>query len=303
MHKKYIGIEIGARQVKMCLCQDHFLCREETELLPDHYVKDGKIVSMEAMAEFLKNMANARDIRCRSCCLVLPDSVAFTKSLIMPAMSVSHLKINLPYEFYDFIGSRGDTYIFDYAVMDMIYDENKNPVSMDLMACAVWKKAMEEYRQMFRLAKWKLKAAAPAAFAYSNLIRVYEEKKQLEEPGVYCLVELGYTAIRIFFFHGKRMEACRRIENSQIKGTGQEFYESAGLEIRRTLEFYYFRNPKRKLTDIYFCGSRVMDRLFCEMAAEYASLNLKYAGELLPVLEDYKKVLISPAAAGITFCL
>lgn len=303
MPKGYIGIDIGTRQVKMVQCRNHVLYREETEPFPEYVMKNGKFMSMEMMAEFLKKMAKTYDFRCRSCCLVLPDQVAFTRRLQMSAMPVKHLKLNLPYEFHDFIRDKRETYIFDYAVMDLVYDEKNKPVSMDLMAAAVSKRVMEEYRQMLRLAGWKLKAAAPAAFAYSNLIREYEKRQGLKEPGDYCLVDLGDCVTKVLFFHGKGLEACRRIENCQIAGEGLEFYESMGMEIRKTLQFYYYRNQGRAMTEIYFCGGRAMEEGFCETVAECVSLKPGYVGELVSAIEGQKKTIVSPAAAGVTFYL
>lgn len=303
MPKGDIGIEIGTRQVKMVLCENHYFCREEVEPLPERCVKDGISMSMEVMAGFLKKMAKTYDFKGRSCCLVLPDDVTFTRRLTMPAMTIKHLKLNLPYEFHDFIGNKKEAYLFDYAVMDISYDEHKQPVSMDLMAAAVSKRTMEEYRQMLRLAGWKLKAAAPAAFAYSGLIREYEERRKQNVPGEYCLVDLGYRTTNVWFFHGKAMETRRRIENCMMKGTGQTFYDSIGMEIRKTLEFYYFRNPDKRFTQIYLCGGGSRLEAFQDTVAEYTALTPEDAGQLVLGADHSKQAIISPAAVGVTFCL
>lgn len=303
MPKEYIGIEIGTRQVKMAWCENHVLCREAVEPLPEYCVKNGAVMSMEVMAGFLKRMAKKYDSRCRFCCLVLPDDVAYTKRLVMPAMSVKHLKLNLPYEFHDLIRNQREAFLFDYAVMGLICDENKRPVSMDLMAAAVPKGRMEEYRQMLRLAGWKLKSAAPTAFAYSAFIREYEKQKNRKEPGDYCFIDLGYETTKVLFFHGKAMEACRHIENQRIEGEGQAFYDAIGMEIRRTLEFYYFRNPDKRFDKLYFCGGGSMIESFRRTVAEYAALAPGNVGELIPVSMGGKENIISPAAVGVTFCL
>ncbi len=306
MPKGDIGIEIGARQVKMIFCENHGFCREEVEPLPERCVKDGISMSVEVMAGFLKKMAKTYGFKCRSCCLVLPDHVTFTRRLTMPAMSVKHLKLNLPYEFHDFVGNKKEAYLFDYAVMDMRYDERKQPVSMDLMAAAVSKRTMEEYRQMLRLAGWKLKAAAPAAFAYSGLIREYEERRKLSEPGEYCFVDLGYKTTKVWFFHGKALEAYRRIENCLVKGSGQTFYDAIGTEIRRTLEFYYFRNPDKRFAKMYLCGGGSRVEAFRDTVAEYTLLTPEDAGHLVFFADRCgthpQQALISPAAVGVTFC-
>ena len=52
MNKGCVGIEIGTRQVKMVQWEDSGQYREETELLPDHYVCNGRVTAIEALGEF-----------------------------------------------------------------------------------------------------------------------------------------------------------------------------------------------------------------------------------------------------------
>ena len=155
MSDSFTGIEIGSRQVKMTQCEDNSVLRVALEPLPDNYVNRGTIVSMEAMSEFLKEMAKKHRFTDKKCALVLPNSVAFSKRLTMPAMTVEHLKINLPYEFHDFINESRKKYVFDYCLLEMHYNDGGKPFSMDLMAAAAPKEKLQEYSvDILHAKKW-----------------------------------------------------------------------------------------------------------------------------------------------------
>lgn len=338
MAKIFTGIEIGTRQVKIAQCENNRLCREIVEPLPDHFIRKSGGVSSEAMAGFLREIRRNYRLKDRGCCLILPDRAALTRRMKMPAMKEKHLKLNLPYEFHDFIPDRKKRWIFDYAVMGMEYGENSVPISMDIMAAAVPEKVMEEYRQMIQSAGWKLMAAAPEAFAYSNLIREYEKERRKRhseyQPGNYCFVDLGYRYTKIRFFYGECLEAAREIETgceNLVRTIGQvlhvephvagtyvrdnfedvwmlrecrEIYEKAGVELRKTLGYYQYRYPERSIRELYVCGggSRILP--FRETVAASVSLPAREAGDLILFSGKWdrgEQGVISPAAVGITF--
>lgn len=87
-----LQIKIGSRQVKMTQCGDNCVLRVALEPLPDNMVNRGTIVSMEAMIEFGEKafVYGQKFLRAGA-----SNSVAFSKRLTMPAMTVRTLKINL----------------------------------------------------------------------------------------------------------------------------------------------------------------------------------------------------------------
>lgn len=332
MYKRCIGIEIGARQVKMAVRQGDGGYVEIAEPLPDNYVRGGKVASMGAMAGLLKGMAKRRHIAEPWCCLVLPDAVAYTRRLQMPAMTVEHLRLNLPYEFHDFIQNRREPHVFDYAVVGPACQGGKGAAPMELMATAAPKRAIEEYRQMLRQAGWRLAAAAPASFAYSGLVGEYEKRQGVSTAGDYCFVDLGYAATRILFFHGKGLEASREVERgcaqlveavgnerhvdshvaeAYVKGNYQgvwhsvacrRVYEGIGVEVRRTVEYYCYRNPGRRLGEIYFSGGGSCIEEFRETVSRYAQVRPRLAKEFITGAGlremEPSETIFSPAALG-----
>lgn len=329
---KFTGIEIGSKQVKMTQCCGNCLYKVVIEPLPDNYVNNGAIVSMEAMSTFLKEMAKKYKFSDKSCAVVLPDHAAFSRRLTMPAMAVDHLKINLPYEFHDFINDRKEKYVFDYCVLDMKYDEDGKPAAMDLMAAAAPKEMIAEYEAMMKQAGFKLMIAAPEVFAYSNLIREYERVEGIEEPLEYCFVDFGYHSTKLHIFSSYRFEVTREIDygvahliqtvaavhnvdehvaqsyvmenylDSWNLEECRDIYESIGVEVMRAINFYSFNNPESHLDTMYYCGGGSLILPLTEVVSSHISLEVRPVSELITIVGDVpEEACISPAAAGITY--
>ena len=54
----------------------------------------------------------------------------------MPLMTEEQLRLNLPYEFHDYIGGEMDKYVFDYAMIQT------KEGTMDLLWCGVHEDAV-----------------------------------------------------------------------------------------------------------------------------------------------------------------
>lgn len=332
MSKKYTGIEIGSRQVKMTQCSDNSIYKAAVEPLPDNYVSGGRIVSLEAMAVFLKAMAKKHRFTDKSCAVVLPDSQAFARRLTMPAMTVEHLNMNLPYEFHDFINGNKEKYVFDYCMLEMQNGEDNKPAAMDLMAAAAPKALIEDYKEMMKLAGFKLEIAAPEVFAYSNLIREYEDVQEEKGLREYGFVDFGYRSTKLHIFSGFRFEVTREIEygcrnlvrvieeerhvdrhiaSSYLRENYmdcwslpgcRDIYDAIGVELMRAVNFYGFNNPDSHLETVYYCGGGSRITPLTEAVSGHISLEVKPVTDLLALVDGVdEEVCISPAAAGITY--
>lgn len=233
MPKQIIGIDIGDCNVKMAVCSAGAVQRMAVHELPENMVNGGRILSPDSMSEFLKEMKRTHHIPGRDVAVILPEQSVFFRQLSMPAMTADQLKINLPYEFRDYINREKDKYFYDYAVVGRTDDEKGVPVEFDLTAAAVLKETIAEYRDLFRRAGFKLRVALPQEMAWSNLLRSFEEKHPVtgegtvdpagqepspssgEEPQEreYCLLDIGHTATRLYLFHGRRLEMSKLIDN------------------------------------------------------------------------------------------
>ena len=275
MASKMIGVEFGSNTLKMAVCDRGIVKKMALERMPEDLVREGRISSPAAMTEFLKTMMKNQGIRGGNCALVLPSSMVISHHVTMPAMSEAELKLNLPFEFRDFVGKDGVKYDYDYSVMSI-----KDNV-MELYAAAVRKDAVEELYTIFKKAGLTLKIATPAEMAWLNLIRQNENL-----PKKLCIVDVGHntTRVNIFangnFVMGKDIDLAGALIDQTISDTQQidvhaartrkesnmngiltsdlitEAYQSLAIEVMKTVNFYRYSDTTEggPLEHLYYCG-------------------------------------------------
>lgn len=331
MSKTIIGIDIGASQVKFAACEAGRVRRLAAAPVPDQLVREGRIVSYEAMSAFLKETAAKLKLPGRKCAVVLPSALAFSRRTVMPAMTTDQLALNLPYEFRDYITQEKDKYVYDYAVLGMERDEGGAPVQMELMAAAALKTTVRDYADMLRRAGFKLAVAAPEEFAYYNLIRAYEAAHPDQAGRERCIIDLGHSATRIYLFTGVRFEVSRTIDYggamvdaaiadalhvdehvaATYKQTDYEgaleldgclgVYRSIATDIMRAVNFYHYNSPDSTLNTAWLCGGGARNAALTAYLRQSVSLDLRDIAELLPPGgENEADLVLCPAAAGIT---
>ena len=220
MAKTILGVDIGHDQLKLALVRGKQVLKTASAPMPENLLRQGQVTSREAMAELVKNTMKAGGLRANRAAIVLPNDVVFVKNVDMPQMSVEQLEYNLPFEFNDYITGELKDYVFDYA---MLSDPNAKPTgseedegesgvpTMELMAVGTLRSVLEDDKELLRKAGVKLVLTAPAISAYISLIRAQQEKlSQVAEE--YCILDLGYEAIRMYMFRGDRHVATRLLE-------------------------------------------------------------------------------------------
>ena len=138
MGSKMIGIEIGNDTLKLAVVKKGAVKQMAVQAMPDNLVRDGVPTSNAALSAFIKSTMKQYKIRGGDCAFVLPPQRVVAMRLTMPLMNEQKLKLNLPYEFRDYIGSESNQYEFDYIVLG-VHDQ-----MMDLYVAAC-KKAYAAY--------------------------------------------------------------------------------------------------------------------------------------------------------------
>ena len=188
---KIVGFEIGDHSVKRVYFAGNELKKSVCAELPDAMVSHGRILSMDAMADFLRDTARANGIPRAGAAVSLSLADAYTRDVTMPAMTEQQLAYNLPFEFHDFLTEEKSKYFFDYSVREIRKDPAGVPVEMDLFACAMLKERVEAYRARFRRAGFKLKVLTPLECAYGALMAEHIRRTGAPEIGR-CVVNLGH---------------------------------------------------------------------------------------------------------------
>lgn len=170
MGKTYTGVDIGNASVKLAVCDDDVIKSIVVEALPEGLMAEGRLISFDAMADFIKGLVKRTGGIAKDAALVLSSTGCLVRRLSVPAMTEKELELNLPYEFRDYIAQGKDRYYYDYAVLATHLDPEGVPEGMDLLAAATTKQTVDDYLEMFRRAGMRLRIATPAAAAFQNLV-------------------------------------------------------------------------------------------------------------------------------------
>ncbi len=358
MAKSILGVDIGSDSLKLALVTGKSIKKVVAVPMPHSLVKEGKVVSIDAMGDLIRSAMRDNGVRCTNGALVLSNDVSFVRNVTMPQMSGEQVMYNLPYEFRDYVAEDLKDYVFDYAMYSdgdadkaekkskrqkdpddvaseagaEIFDaeapvETEAVQSMELMAAAVQKSMIEDSRALFHKAGLKLVKAAPSVCSFIPLIREIEEVNGV--GGEYCILDLGYRAIRMYMFKGERHIVTRMLETGlstldnaiaeaysvdahlahtylltnyedcQNKECCQNAYNDIAVELMRAVNFYRFSNPDSQLSDIWLCGGGTMLEPLKKAISETMDLDVHQASELLAGGKAAKKGNVTIQASGI----
>ncbi len=311
MKKDLLGVDIGSKEIKLV-----YKGKTIVYQTPDNCVDGDELIAYDGMSDVLKTILKENNIKAKNASLVLPDSNVFIERIKMPYMTSKQLDVNLPYEFKDVVGKNKDDYLYDYAYVSTIYDDDNNPVELELVVSCIKKSIIEKYSDCFKKANLKLVRATPRQMAISNVLN---EEKIL---GNIVLLDLGYNFTRIDFFKDGLYDATRILE-SGIKDMNKiasdsfycddhlslsylrnnkdnileskkmlDYYDDLTLKINRAINYYLYENRDANLDKLYVYGGGIN---FNEL---YESIKNDLNIEVLGVDENKKDGL---CALGATY--
>ena len=328
MAKSILGVEIGTRRIKLVQVSGTEAEKFLTVQVPEDNVKSDTIIAWDAMAETLKGALKDGGFTAKKAALVVPDSAAYVRRMIMPAMTESQLMVNLPYEFRDFIQDDKDKYSFDYAMIEMKYTgENADaPTDMELIGAAMPKALLEQYTELFNHAGLRLIKAVPRIIALQNLIRSLSEENLKTDMAI---LDLGYGVTKVDIFRNGIYEVTRSIDiglkdvalaisnklncdphiASSYLNSNQndvlesqecrEVYAQIAVEIMRAVNYYTYENQGSSLDKLYYNGFGSWIKPLIQEISDSVQLTL------VP-LSDFKateKEALLNNAAAIGACL
>ena len=323
---KVIGIDLGSHELKIAEWNGSAVTALATVETPDNLVRNGHVISYEAAGDFIKKALKENGISARDCSMVIPEGNAYLVRTVVPKMTEEKLRVNLPYEFRDFLTEDKAKYYYDYTVNKEIKDEEGNVAQMDITVAAVQKELIYSYRFMCRRAGLTMKYAVPAELAYSNLIRRSPEADPEKE---YAFLDFGHVSTRLSIFTGSVYEVSRIIDtglsrvdagiaesenvDEHIAHTYKEtnynnlteseaalnVFNYITTEARRAINFYTLNNRESNLSDIYICGGGSMIPALKRIAQENIEGTVHEASELYPtVLKSQENASIYALAIG-----
>lgn len=164
MGKKYLGIDIEDRFLKLVVMKDGKVQKTCLEVMPDNIVMGGRIAAFHALSDYLRDTVRRNKIRVKDVAFALPSETYYIRRVKLPKMTTAQLQINLPYEFHDYLQDDTDQYVFDYSVLSV--DEK----SMELLIAALSKRQVEQYKEMCKRAGLRLCKLVPDVLAIQEIV-------------------------------------------------------------------------------------------------------------------------------------
>lgn len=326
MGKTYTGIDIGTSGLRVVVGDGETIKDIVLETLPDGLVADGRIVSFEAMGDFIKSVTRRMKHRSKQVSFAIPQADSLARRIVIPAMDVRDLEINLPYEFRDYITQGKEKYYYDYSVLATHTLPDGTPESIELLAVAVSKQTIDNYMVMFRRAGLSLRVAMPPAAALQNLVR-NNPKAQAN----CCLVNFTRSSTQLHFFLDGTYDVARTIEigiadveraladahgvdvhvarnylatdyqGAQDSDIARSIYERIAAELGRALNFYGFNNPNNPIDRVYIGGGGAGIASLVETVSTHIDADCRPISEIMPDAEHNAELRIQcPVAVGVT---
>lgn len=310
MPNNITAFDIGESQVKVVSLAGGSVKKAAAFELPDNVVSGGTVVSMDALADFLKEKLPKSGPLKKDAAVILPDSLVFCRNITVPPMTDAQLSYNLPFEFKDYLNQEKSRYYFDYAVQGMEKDEAGDVSAMRLFACATLKKTVEDYRSMFNRAGFRLKLALPEEAAFGNLAALHAKNAPGDED--LCIVDIGHKGIRMFIYRDGLFRTHRAVDlglwdleqqlaaergvdphmahshllSDYDKALSQdstlELFNRMAVEIMKAVNFYNYNNREQSLRSVYLCGGGAAIEPLRDTIRRVTDLELKDIGALLP---------------------
>ncbi|MGI6089896.1 MAG: pilus assembly protein PilM [Saccharofermentanales bacterium] len=324
MAKNYIGIEIGNGIATMY--QGGNKGRILVSRLPENLVDGGEIISPNFLSQFLKKMKKEGRFSGKACALILPEYSTYFRSLEMPPISEKQLRLNLPYEFRDFVGNESINYNYDYAVEGYATDEDGKVTAISLLAAAASKTTIKEYEALLYRAGFRLKVALPREMALLNLVRKAIERGARSDR-TFIIIDVGFASTRVYIFQGEDLKAtktiemgCRDVDSviadyynidvylaASYRETDHEgilesdvcqaVYNRISLEVMKAINFFKYENQQSEFEDCFICGDCSDTEALVNNMLAYVQLNRANLDVILPEecrgLSDAPRALMS----------
>ena len=329
MSKTMLTFDMGDTYIKIAK-KDGSKVTVYTKQMPENLVKDGVIEMPYMMTDFLKELKKEFKLPKWECGMVVPDELTVCRKLVLPAMTEEQLEVNLPFEFSDYISGKPQRYVYDYALQEMINDEDGNPKEMVIKGAVMSKESVYKYVDMFKDAGFKLRTMIPQEMALTNVMKQAVETGKAKEDKEYCIVNLGHRSTQVYVFKGDKLDVLRNIymggatidktisemenideyvartyKHNNFDGVldreaCRETFGRIAVEVMKVINFYRFSNRESELEDIYFFGGCSNIYGLCNSIAESIGLNMKPMTDLLSSEVDRNTDMIGLYAIGVS---
>ena len=238
-----VGIDIGSSAVKAvelsAAAGRRIRATAGMRAVPAGSIVKGEIVDRTAVAEAVRVLLGAADIRGRDVALSLPGGAVIAREIAMPRMSRAELAGSIAWEAERHIPFALRDVNLDYQVVDLAGDTERRPLMVVLLVAAK-KSTIAEYAAVVAEAGCVPAVVDVAAFALQNACAL---QGGFERGGVAALLNCGASTINVNIVEDGRSVFTREIAaggnacTEALRRSGIPSFEEAerikkGLSIR-----------------------------------------------------------------------
>ena len=328
MKKTVVAFDMGETYLKIAR-QTKEGISVQTVQMPENLISEGTVQMPHMLSDFLKGVKKQYRLPSGMCGMVVPDELTVCRSVVLPAMTQAQLEVNLPFEFSDYISGEPQKYVYDYALDEMLYDDEGKPTEMRLTGAVMSKESVSSYVHMFADAGFKLRTLIPQEIAIGNIMKQGVVDGRVKADEEYCIINLGHRSTQIYVFCGDKQLVYRNVhvggsfidqvisENENVdvfvarthKNTNfnnildtdvvREMYTRIAVEVRKVINFYRFNNRDSLLENVYFIGGCSNITELCDTIAEINDLQKKPMTDILPASVKDNTDMIGTFAIGV----
>ena len=326
--KTCLGIDIGNNRAKIAVKKGGSVRRLLMDTVPDGLMKDNHIVSYDAMGDFLRDMLRRNHVSINKAHLCMPIHEVYVRNVTLPMMNIQQLKVNLPYEFHDYITEDMGKYIYDYAVLP----DREADGQLHLIAVAASKELISSHQQMAKRAHIKLESIEPANVPlFRYLEKKIKSRPEGDTPQDFAILDLGDVSLKLHFFTKGQYEVTRSMDygvgaaseriseesgqdihisrvNLETNGSNvlsepylEDVFSDLASRIMRVLNFYNFNNRNNTLEELYYFGGGSLLEPLLANIREAVPLKLTSISELITMKNKLaeEEILIGAQAIGM----
>lgn len=311
MAASFVGMDIGSGSVKLAY-REGGTVRLVSQTLPENIIGEDDVVAPQTLAALIADMKKNEHVKPRDVVMVLGDNNSFFRHVTLPPMTDAELRLNLPYEFRDYIDEDPSAYSYDYAVDEIVLKEDSDePERMELYAAAASRKLIDERADMLRKAGYRMKSVIPVQMAYTRLLRDYLTRNPVEDGLHQVFIDIGYERMSVHLFQGYKFKASKTIDYgcrdldmaiADLKGVDRHVastykqsnfegvmdtpeceavYDRLCFEINKVINFYNFSNAE-DVERMYLLGGGVEIPQLMDVVVRSFPIPLENATMVMP---------------------
>jgi type IV pilus assembly protein PilM len=293
--------------------------------IPENVAQSSEIISKNLFAQFIKDTMKENGMKAKKAVFIIGSEKVLVREISMPKMNDEQLKVNLPYEFRDYIKGELKDYLYDYTVRNINTDDQGNDTTMDLLAVAIPLEYYNTLAEILTVAGLKLIKTVPELYVIENLIRLYDEEERNKER---CFLDIGNNTIRMQIYkNGKyklshvidigekyiiraiadSMNVDMELAKTYLRTKYQECdkneavinaYKDVSLEVMKGFNFYEMSDMSSRLGDVVVYGSGAMIDPLIELLRERLNMNVATMAESFPEYDHDGDLNITGISVG-----